>query len=245
MNNILSWNCRGLGSIPAVNALRLVVIHEQPQLVFLQETKLHHAEMERVRLKLKFKNMIVVDCLGDGRRRKGGLVLLWKEGWEVSIRSFSTNHIDATITMDDGVHWRFTGLYGHPETENKKQTGRLLKSLFVDEEELWLCGGDLNLMLWSSEKQGGRDFDFEEAEILREAMDFCRLEDLQFVGHPYTWTNNQGGEKNLQESSIGSSLQLGGGTSIAIHMSLIWKKGSLIIYHFCCASDNSGPPAVE
>lgn len=77
MSNILSWNCRGLGSAPSVNALRRVVINENPQLVFLQETKLHQHEMEKVRSKLKFRGMLVVDCVGDGRRRKGGLGLLW------------------------------------------------------------------------------------------------------------------------------------------------------------------------
>lgn len=45
MNNVLSWNCWGLGSIPTVNALRCVVINKQPQLVFIQEMKLHYAKM--------------------------------------------------------------------------------------------------------------------------------------------------------------------------------------------------------
>lgn len=54
-------------------------------------------------------------------------------------------------------------------------------------------------MLWSIEKQGGRDFNFEEVEILRDALDYCKLDDLHYVGHPFTWMNNQGGEKNLHE----------------------------------------------
>lgn len=31
----------------------------------------------------------------------------------------------------------------------------------------YVCGGDLNLMLWVMEKQGGNDFKFEEVVILR------------------------------------------------------------------------------
>lgn len=54
-------------------------------------------------------------------------------------------------------------------------------------------------MLWSNEKQGGNDFRYEDAAILRNAMDYCQLDDMYYVGHPFTWTNNQGGEKNLQE----------------------------------------------
>lgn len=76
MSSTLSWNYRGLGSIPAINALRRVVINERPWLVFIQETKLHQAEMEHVRMKLKCKGMIAVECVGEGIRRKRGLALL-------------------------------------------------------------------------------------------------------------------------------------------------------------------------
>ncbi|XP_057248295.1 uncharacterized protein LOC130590250 [Beta vulgaris subsp. vulgaris] len=199
MSNVLSWNCRGLGSIPAVNALRRVVINEKPQLVFLQETKLHSYEMERVKKRLNFRGMFVVDCVGDGRRRKGGVCLLWREDWDITILSFSTNHIDSIVNAEGGMTWRFTGIYGFPETENKAKTGALLKTLHNRESMPWLCGGDFNLMLWSVEKQGGGDFRFEEAELFREACDHCELYDLNYVGHPFTWTNNQGGDHNLQE----------------------------------------------
>ena len=198
MMQILSWNCRGLGSPEAVNALRRIVINENPQIVFLQETKLHQHELERAAKKLKFSNCLVVGCEGQGRKRRGGLALMWKSEWCISITSFSQNHIDATIHLPD-FSWRFTGIYGYPEESNKRKTGELLRMLYTDETEPWLCGGDLNLMLWSTEKQGGGDFNFEDAAILRQAMDFCNLEDLGFIGHPFTWTNNRGGHENLQE----------------------------------------------
>ena len=30
-------------------------------------------------------------------------------------------------------------------------------------------------------------------------MEYCNLEDMNYVGYPYTWTNNQGGSDNIQE----------------------------------------------
>ena len=199
MMHILSWNCRGLGSPEAVNALRRIVVNEDPQVVFLQETKLHPHEVERVKIKLKFSGLLAVGCEGQGRKRRGGLALLWRREVHVSVTSYSQNHIDTMIRYRDHQPWRYTGIYGHPEESKKGQTGELLKSLVEEEHVPWLCGGDLNIMLWSTEKQGGGPFNFDEASILRQAMDHCKLEDIGFVGHPFTWTNNRGGEENLQE----------------------------------------------
>lgn len=101
------------------------------------------------------------------------------------------------------IEWRFTRIYGHPEEGNKYKTGELLQSLYRNNESIpWLYGGDFNLMLWSYEKQGGNEFHFEDAALFREAIDGCRLEDMNYVGHPFTWTNNQGGEKTSRNVLI-------------------------------------------
>lgn len=102
MSSILAWNWHGSGSMPAVNALRRIVLHEKPHLVFLQETKLHQAKMERVRMKLKFKSMLAVDCEGNGIQHRGGVGLLWTEECDVTIHSFLLNHIDALIQIGGG-----------------------------------------------------------------------------------------------------------------------------------------------
>lgn len=38
--DILSWNCRGIDNPTAVKALRDLVLQNQPQIVFLMETKI-------------------------------------------------------------------------------------------------------------------------------------------------------------------------------------------------------------
>uniref|UniRef100_A0A803LCM9 Uncharacterized protein n=1 Tax=Chenopodium quinoa TaxID=63459 RepID=A0A803LCM9_CHEQI len=138
-------------------------------------------------------------ALGEGRRRRGGLALLWNNSIDVNIRSFSLNHIDARVRSITQDEWRFSGIYGHPDEENKYKIGQLLISLKGGTDTPWLCGGDLILMLHSGEKQGGRVFDMEEAEILRDVVGVCELEDLGFIGHDFTWSNNRGGEESIQE----------------------------------------------
>ncbi|XP_021726600.1 uncharacterized protein LOC110693734 [Chenopodium quinoa] len=199
MSYILSWNCRGLGRTATVNALKRIVFLERPQVMFLSETRLKAFEMEKIKQKIKFHSCFVVECDGEGRKRSGGLALLWQSTIDVVVSSYSLNHVDALVGANEHEEWRFMVIYGHPEEENKYKTGQLLESLRDTNEKSWLVEGDLNLMLHSHEKRGGRGFCFEVADILRKAVDRCQLEDLGFIGHEFTWTNNQGGPKNIQE----------------------------------------------
>ncbi|CAL9028794.1 unnamed protein product [Prunus brigantina] len=55
-----------------------------------------------------------------GRRGlNGGLLLLWKEGWGVSVNSFSIAHIDVFATIPSGFSFRFTEFYGHPKPSQR------------------------------------------------------------------------------------------------------------------------------
>uniref|UniRef100_A0A803MDT7 Endonuclease/exonuclease/phosphatase domain-containing protein n=1 Tax=Chenopodium quinoa TaxID=63459 RepID=A0A803MDT7_CHEQI len=117
---------------------------------------------------------------------------------DVDVLSFSQNHIDVLVdSLVDGG-WRFSGIYGFPKEEHKHKTGLLLKKLADSYDKPWLCGGDFNLMLVSSEKQGG-NFRVEEADIFRRAMDYCQFVDMGYLGHDITWTNNRGGAYKIHE----------------------------------------------
>lgn len=54
-------------------------------------------------------------------------------------------------------------------------------------------------MLTSSEKQGGDGFNINEANILRSAVETCEFVDMGYIGYDFTWSNNRGGEANIQE----------------------------------------------
>jgi exonuclease III len=73
---ISSQNCRGLGNQPAVQGLHDLVREEEPDILFLSETKLTEKEMERFRWSLKMPNMIVQNCRG----RSGGARSLLEKG---------------------------------------------------------------------------------------------------------------------------------------------------------------------
>ena len=63
--SILAWNCRGLGTSPAVRTLTDEVKKKNPMLVFLVETKAGTKRMKGFQNKLGFTQGIVVPS--DGR----------------------------------------------------------------------------------------------------------------------------------------------------------------------------------
>ena len=110
---VVCWNYQGLGNPCTVKALQKVVLEEDPILFFLTETKLVVLEMEGVKSKLDRQQGLVVLSVRQGE----GLGLLWRSSTKVDVQTFSSHHIDAIITDDQGNRkWRFTGFYGHLET---------------------------------------------------------------------------------------------------------------------------------
>ncbi|KAH9651249.1 reverse transcriptase domain-containing protein [Citrus sinensis] len=81
-------------------------------------------QMQGKASKLQFQNCFAVDREGLG----GGLAMCWTEDINVEIKSFSKHHVDAVVHSEEGRFWRCTGIYGHPETDQKKHTWELLRS---------------------------------------------------------------------------------------------------------------------
>jgi exonuclease III len=63
---IVSQNYRGLGNQPAVNGVLQLQKAEDPDILFLCETKLKEKEIEYMGWRLNMVNMIVQDIAMDG-----------------------------------------------------------------------------------------------------------------------------------------------------------------------------------
>lgn len=70
---LIAWNCRGLGNGPAVRGLLDVQRKEEPDVLFLSETKMDEKRLEWFRWKMGLTNMVVKKCEGQS----GGLALFW------------------------------------------------------------------------------------------------------------------------------------------------------------------------
>lgn len=55
--------------------------------------------MERNRIKCGYNSCLTVDCKGNGKERAGGISLMWKEQVNVTVTSFSINHITGYVLV--------------------------------------------------------------------------------------------------------------------------------------------------
>uniref|UniRef100_A0A2N9HKV4 CCHC-type domain-containing protein n=1 Tax=Fagus sylvatica TaxID=28930 RepID=A0A2N9HKV4_FAGSY len=170
-----------------VKELTDLVRIKDPSAVFIIETWLDEDRLEILRCKLSFANKLVV----PRRNRGGGLVLFWKRDLAMTIKSFSTCHIDTIINEGTELAWRFTGFYGAPETQNRAHSWNVLRTLHQQFSLPWCCAGDFNELVSGEEKKGGRPRPDAQMQAFRSVLDDCGFQDLGFNGPEFTWCNNR------------------------------------------------------
>lgn len=186
--NTISWNCRGLGNPRAIREVSKLIRAHNPQVLFLMETRKRNSETDWIRSLCQFDNCFVVDANG----RAGGLALLWMNNTNLSIQSYSKNHIDAIIDSRElDCKWRITGFYGHPDVKYRHVTWNLLRTLANNNNLPWLCLGDFNEILSNSEKFGGNLKPEMQMNNFRNTLADCNLIEFPFIGPPFTWSRGK------------------------------------------------------
>ena len=170
----LSWNCRGLGNPETIQELTSLVRVKAPSTVFLVETWSNEDYLEKVRCYLHFNRKLVINSNNKG----GGLVLFWNDDFHVSIKSYSSSHIDAIIKEGTEDAWRLTGVYGALETHKREETWALLRHLDHMFKLLWCCIGDFNEIVKLEEMKGRISRPDRQMRGFRSALNDYGLVDL-------------------------------------------------------------------
>nr|KYP34061.1 Transposon TX1 uncharacterized [Cajanus cajan] len=98
---------------------------------------------------LNFNHWYVVDRSGRG----GGLALLWKDTFDITITQANPNYINVNVKDRNNIHWRLTGFYGYPERRKRKDSWDLLRHLASLSNLPWCIIGDFNDLLSSNDKK--------------------------------------------------------------------------------------------
>lgn len=144
--------------------------------------------MKKVKNSLGFEGMVAVDCQGHS----GGVALLWRHSHEVSLNSFSFNHIDVVVNVQSWCKYRLAGIYGEPNRTRRRATWSLIRHLAVDNNLPWCLIGDMNNVLGQADKRGGRLYPRWLIQGFQEVLDDCELIDMDLHGYPYIWERGRG-----------------------------------------------------
>jgi exonuclease III len=87
--NIISWNCRGIGSPSTIPNLKYLVRTYRPDGIILYETMTNYNKIEELKYALGFDN-----CFAPDREsRGGGIAFLWHKAKSCTISNYSRNHM--------------------------------------------------------------------------------------------------------------------------------------------------------
>ncbi|KAA3469217.1 Exo_endo_phos domain-containing protein [Gossypium australe] len=99
------------------------------------ETNVNRKLMEKIRRKYIFEQGIGVNAEGT----KGGLSLGWRDGMNLTLKSCLKLHIDVEVEeIGELIVWRFTGFYGAPMENERKDLWNLLRHLKRGCNKPWL-----------------------------------------------------------------------------------------------------------
>lgn len=148
------------------------------------ETKSNEDWMTLVRDQCGFKESFVVPSNG----LSGGLALFWRGEVKVEVNKSSLSHIDMVVRGGDNLgQWHLAGFYGNPDTALRAESWKLLRELSGLYPLPWLIIGDFHEIVCASEKVRGTVRPNKQMARFKEAIDFCCLRDVGFVGPKYMW----------------------------------------------------------
>ncbi|XP_074352927.1 uncharacterized protein LOC141692083 [Apium graveolens] len=121
--------------------------------------------------------------------------MLWRNKDEITVQSYSTNHIDVLLTIQGWHPFRLTGLYGEPNRSKRRSTWNLIRHLHSQFQNPWILIGDMNNVLGQADKRGGPLYPTWLINGFQEVLEECDLHDMELTGYPFTWERGHGTDK--------------------------------------------------
>ena len=150
-----SWNIRGLNSKGKQRYLKERLKKDKPSIMIIQETKMKQQQIQAILDKSKSKFEVMAQ---DAEGSAGGLAILWNPE-EVTFENWiSLPRILSGVCRIVGTKERIfiSGVYG---PHLPRDRGNFLKNIQVVSklisEDVWIIGGDFNLIRGLGEKRGG------------------------------------------------------------------------------------------
>lgn len=160
-----------------------------PDIVFLQETKINSDKILNYIRPLNFPNNCYVPSVG----RAKGICFIWKDGFEFDIIYKDKNMFHCLVNSDPAKpKWLLSCVYGSPYPQEISTQWNFIENVCetFNIQAPWVMIGDLNIIL-NSEERLGYNGSTSQASPIAQLVQDIGLHDLGFHGNPYTWTSNK------------------------------------------------------
>jgi exonuclease III len=191
---ILGWNCRGICNASTTRALRATIKVQNPDVIFLCETKASKDKMKDLAISIGFPEHVIVGATG----KAGGLCLFWSNAIDVQVLEFDSQTIAITV-RDEFCLWSLIGFYGPPYQAKRRKAWCNLSALLRSLNGPWMCFGDFNCVVSESEKQGGIRGSPSTPTFLKDLLFDLEAIDLGYSGNQFTWWNKRWGKRAIRE----------------------------------------------
>ncbi|KAL8106281.1 hypothetical protein AgCh_029900 [Apium graveolens] len=124
---------------------------------------------------------------------------MWKTEGGVEIKGSSNHFIYFEVENEQVGRWRYTGFYGCPERERRRESWDIIRNLCSRSMLPWCLIGDFNDLIFAEEKQGGRMHPRGLLEGFVDTVNCRGLMNLGFIGTKFTWERSRGQINWVQE----------------------------------------------
>ncbi|KAF4382159.1 hypothetical protein F8388_008645 [Cannabis sativa] len=149
----------------------------------------------KVRRKLGFLNICCIPAVGLA----GGMCIAWRRIQINVLETLDSGFKINVLDMPGCASWVLFCIYGPPYGDLKQPYWDRMLSKVQGIPLPWALMGDLNLILEAKEKMGGRPFQVNEGNMLKEFMLGSGGIDLGYVGPPCTWQNARNASHHIRK----------------------------------------------
>ncbi|XP_026428692.1 uncharacterized protein LOC113324596 [Papaver somniferum] len=175
---IISWNVQGLKSVATRNHLSDLIRTQNPDIIFLCETKTCQDKSKPVISHYQYPNQAFIEPVG----LSGGLVILWKNGFTCELLMFNL----VVQHEPSKPEFLLSCVYGYPSFAKKKDQWNYIQQIGSNHNGPWILIGDLNFHLRDDNTRVSSSANGFVIGIIN----YYGLEDIGYVGKDYTWTRN-------------------------------------------------------
>lgn len=203
---VFSWNVQGYGNRNTRTQLKDFIRSNDPDIIFLCETKTHFRKMKNYIRPLNSPNYRIINPIGLA----GGLCLLWKDGLELEVVNETPQIINCVLKIDARTDKILLScMYGLLNNDDRKVQWNFIQNTKNNFNCPWMLLGDLNFILDSSEKVGGQSVDQNQIDFAKNLVECAGLQEVAFSGNPFTWSNWRKGNSIIIERldrALGNSM---------------------------------------